>query len=346
MRDPFSWSMPFGRLFGVNIRIHILFPLIVLAMILRYSTHEEAVEGVALQAAILMAILFFSVLLHEFGHCFGARAVEGDAQEILLWPLGGLASVDVPHTPRANFITAACGPAVNLMLCVASGATLALVYHFTPPFNPWWNPLPVNIPHSVELGGILVSQPMPVLLARVFWLNWFLFLLNVCLPGFPLDGGRMLQCLLWPRYGYRLATEYAIYAGFGVMFVIGVYSIIVVEPLFIFLAWFIYTTCKNQWLMLETGGEESLFGYDFTQGYTSLERDEATPPRRRRQSFWQRWKQKRAAKRMQREQQEREAEERRMDELLEKVKREGLNSLTAEERRFLERVSARYRNRS
>ena len=47
-------------------------------------------------------LLFGIILLHEFGHCFGARYVDGDAKEILIWPLGGLAYVDVPHTPRAQ----------------------------------------------------------------------------------------------------------------------------------------------------------------------------------------------------------------------------------------------------
>ena len=59
-------------------------------------------------------LLFGIILLHEFGHCFGARYVDGDAKEVLIWPLGGLAFVDVPHTPRALFIATAAGPAVNV----------------------------------------------------------------------------------------------------------------------------------------------------------------------------------------------------------------------------------------
>ena len=78
---------------------------------------------------------------------------------------------------------------------------------------------------------------------------------------------------------------------------------------------------------------------------TSLERDQPStaPPRRKQPNPLQRWLQKRAARRAQRELEQREAEERRMDELLEKVQREGLQSLNDEERRFLTRVSARYR---
>src|SRR5205085_318874 len=79
--------------------------------------------------------LFVSVLLHEFGHCFGARLVDGEANEVLLWPLGGLANCDVPHTPRANFITAAAGPLVNLLLCVLAGGVL-LLFSLRPSLDP------------------------------------------------------------------------------------------------------------------------------------------------------------------------------------------------------------------
>ena len=72
----------------------------------------------------MCGLLFLSILLHEFGHCFAARSVDGDATEMLLWPLGGLAYCDVPHTPRANLITALGGPAVNLALCVLAGGAL------------------------------------------------------------------------------------------------------------------------------------------------------------------------------------------------------------------------------
>src|SRR5262249_25640749 len=102
---------------------------------------------------------------------------------------------------------------------------------------------------------------------------------------------------------------------------------------------------KQQLIHLETGGEDAPFGYDFSQGYTSLEGEAAAAPpaRRRRPNVFQRWLQRRAARKAQRDVERREAEDRRMDELLEKVQREGLQSLSDEERRFLTRVSARYR---
>jgi hypothetical protein len=179
----------------------------------------------------------------------------------------------------------------------------------------------------------------------MFWVNYTLFLLNVVLVCFPMDGGRMLQSALWPSLGYRQATVFVIYSGFIFTVVVGLISIVYNEIFVFGLAFFIYVSCRTQMFILETGGEEGLFGYDFSQGYTSLERD---PPQTvtKRQSWWKRWRENRAARKLQREMEAREAEERRLDELLEKVQKLGMNALTDEERRFMKRVSDRYRNRN
>lgn len=354
MWDPFSWSFSLGRLFGINVRVHVLFPVVALGLVLRAGA-KSVYPGEWVDMAVLMALLFASVLLHEFGHCFGARLVDGDATQILLWPLGGLAAIEVPHTPRANFIATAAGPAVNFLICVVAGLLFCSLTDFNvrPPWNPFpgkWSPLRINAEGYLALStwkGTPWEGPQTlavILLARLFWLNLLLLLINVVLIGFPLDGGRMFQCLLWPRLGFRQSMLVAIFAGFVVALILGVVAIWTEELLDLCLALFIYATCRQQWILLETGGEESVFGYDFSQGYTSLERDQPAP-RRRRPNAIQRWLQRRAQRKLQREQEQREAEERRMDELLEKVQREGLRSLTDEERRFMKRVSDKYRNR-
>jgi Zn-dependent protease len=362
MHDPFAWSFPLGRLFGITVRVHWLFPFVALGWILHtalYKPYEGYTppEGLWIDAVILMGILFVVVLLHEFGHCFAARAVQGEAQEVLMWPLGGLANVEVPPRPRAHFLTAAGGPAVNLLICAA--CLVALLFVGDRALQPPWNPLPGGFPARLDPGRLVLLRSWsnspelfgvystPVLLARTFWVSYFLFLVNVVLVGYPLDGGRMLQAALWPWVGYRQATLTAVFAGFVVVFVVGLYAIIYSSVLALCLALFIFFSCQRQWVLLETGGEEGLFGYDFSQGYTSLERDQppATPPARR-VSWWKGWLQRRAARRLQREQEQREAEERRLDELLEKVHRLGQAALTDEERRFMKRVSDRYRNRS
>jgi Zn-dependent protease len=357
MRDPFSWSFPLGRLFGVSIRVHVLFPFVAASMILRVAFRKEPSPyppGYWIECCWLVGILFMSVLFHEFGHCFAARMVDGDATEVLLWPLGGLAFVDVPHTPRAQFITAAGGPIVNLALClVSSSILLAGSYSMVGPLFPWWDAYAPDLYNWSERvmhyspytdGDVVHLGFWPIFFVRVFWVNWILFLFNM-LPGFPLDGGRLFQCLLWPRFGFRQSMVAAVSAGIIVSFLVAIYAVVQSDMLMVFLGLFIFFTCRQQYIFLETGGEESLFGYDFSQGYTSLERDAPPPPRRRKPSVWQRWQTKRAAQKLQRELEQRESEERRMDELLEKVQRQGLHALSEEERRFLTRVSAKYRNR-
>lgn len=338
-------------MFGIGIRIHLLFPLVALGLIFRPVFMKEADPRIWVDSAMVMGLLFFSVLLHEFGHCFFARWVGGEANEVLLWPLGGLAQVDVPHTPRANFITTAGGPLANLFLCALTALTMAftLSQPFRPSLNPFWAPFYIDAPGMIELttwqGVTTFTSHWPtVVLARFFYVNWLLFLFNMVLVGYPMDAGRLLQCTLWPHFGYRQATLYAVYAGFFTMFVLICISFVVVDPLLLVLAFFIYVSCQQQWLLLETGGEDSLFGYDFSQGYTSLERDQPAP-RRKQPNFFQRWLQRRAAKKRQRLEQQQQEEESRMDQLLEKIQRFGKESLTEEEHRFLKRVADRYRNK-
>jgi Zn-dependent protease len=356
MRDPFLWSIPLGRIFGITIRVHILYPIVAAGLILRYAypyNKDDYVEGAWVGMLALTGLLLTSVLLHELGHCFAARSVEGEANEVLIWPLGGLANVEVPHTPRAHFLTAAAGPAVNFFLCCLCAFLLAFTVaegSLQPPWSPFWYPFRIDgrLLGLTTWGGAqaVVEGFWPVLLARMFYLNWMLFWLNVVLVAFPMDGGRMLQSLLWPYLGYTQSMRTACYTGFGVMILVGIIAIALDKLLPLCLAAFIYVACRNQLILLETGGEEGVFGYDFSQGYTSLERDQPAAPPVRRVGWWKRWLQARAARKLQRETEEREAEERRLDQLLEKVQREGINALSEEERRFMKRVSDRYRNRN
>jgi len=362
MRDLMSWSIPIGRFFGITVRLHVFLYVIVMVMMVG----RGLMKGYGFEAILIQALLFISVLLHEFGHCFAARQVEGDASEILMWPLGGLASVDVPHTPRANFITVLWGPLVNLLLCCLAAGLLVAFYGLLPPLNPLWNaivlegkdPMLVRTDalYSFTEGKWVAELAfVPALLARFFYVNWLLFLFNIVLVGFPLDGGRLLQCVLWVYLGFRQATQIVVWCGYGVAALLAIYCFVTIDgeevpaKLLLFsLAFFIAATCWQHSKLLEAGvlGDDSTFGYDFSQGYTSLERGEQPQRRRRRPNFIQRWLQRRAARRKQREEETRLAEEQRLDELLAKVQRDGKESLTSEERRFLERVSARYRNRN
>src|SRR6266567_6195880 len=159
MRDPFSWSFPIGRIFGITVRVHILLIVVFLGLYLRFAIGKTPQgnaypTGYGLDMLVILGLFFISVLLHEFGHCYGAHLAEGEAQEVLLWPLGGLAFVDVPHTPKANFIATAMGPAVNLLLCLMAGMVLASG-SFWAPFNPLWDPFEAKLTNWAQGGPFL-----------------------------------------------------------------------------------------------------------------------------------------------------------------------------------------------
>lgn len=354
MQDPFSWSFPIGRIFGIALRVHILFPVVMLGLILQASS-RSSISGTWIDVACLMSIFFLTVTIHEIGHCFACRLMEGEANNILLWPLGGLAKADyLPQTPRAYFWFAAGGPMADLAICVLAAVGLATLADHS--YQPWWNPFSEssypfrwNVSGEIQLttwGGeqVLTNSISAKFFAWIFYASWLGVLFNLVCIGFPFDGGQLLRAALWPYVGYRQATEYAIYTGFLVMIVLGVLSLVFNVVLLVFLALYVYVSCKMQWLAL-AGEEEGLFGYDFSQGYTSLEKDGPAPPKRKQPGVFQRWLQRRAERKRQQAIEQQEADERRMDELLQKIQREGKDALTDEENRFLKRVSDRYRNR-
>jgi hypothetical protein len=265
-----------------------------------------------------------------------------------------LARVEIPHTAWAHFIVAAAGPIVNLILCAVAALALAFLLDrpYRPPLNPFtWYPYRIDDAGDMFLDvwgaeSHKTAAIWPILVMRFFYVNWLLSLFNLMLVGFPMDAGRMLQAALWPKFGYRQATWSAIVAGFVCMFALLIASFVWNEVLWIALAFFIYLACKQEWLVLEHGAEDSVFGYDFSQGYTSLERDEPPPVKPRQPNFIQRWLRRRAERKRQLEQEQQLAEEQRMDELLDKIQRHGKESLTDEEHRFLKRVANRYRKKS
>ena len=80
-----------------------------------------------------MTILFGIVLLHEFGHCFAARWTGGDAQEIMMTPLGGLAMTMSRNHWWSRFVTVAGGPLVNVGLCLICGVGIFVLSGITVP---------------------------------------------------------------------------------------------------------------------------------------------------------------------------------------------------------------------
>jgi Zn-dependent protease len=192
-------SFQIGRLFGINVRVHVLFVIWIAFQMLNAGAGWR-------DELLFLALLFGIVLVHEFGHCFGARAVGGYAQNILMWPLGGLAYAHAPMRPWPQFVTVACGPLVNVIFCLVSALVLFAGSggNFIPPLLPW------------SREPLLVQpfiQPAWFEYALVFYIvNLWLLGFNL-MPIYPLDGGQLLHTILWPFLGLRQATITACYVG-------------------------------------------------------------------------------------------------------------------------------------
>jgi hypothetical protein len=156
----------------------------------------------------------------------------------------------------------------------------------------------------------------------------------------------MLYAVIWHRSGQRQAARIAGYSGFFVATILLILSIGFNEALLLGLGLFMIYSAYLRLVPQDT--EDGPFGYDFSAGYTSLEKDdtEISSRPRRRGSLFKRWLQSRAAKKIHREEVQRSRDDERMDLLLSKIAQLGQDSLSEEERRFMQRVSARYRNRS
>ncbi len=136
--------------------------------------------------------LFAIVLMHEFGHSLACRSVGGNANQIVLWPLGGVAYVDPPPRPGATLWSIAAGPLVNVVLFfVISGVGML----------------------SRSMGW---SEAMPnfhTLLRAIWYINLALLIFNI-LPIYPLDGGQILRSLLWFVLGRARSLIVATVLGF------------------------------------------------------------------------------------------------------------------------------------
>ena len=136
--------------------------------------------------------LFLIVLLHEFGHALACRSVGGTANQIVLWPLGGVAYVDPPPRPGAELWSIAAGPLVNVVLVFVL-SLLGMV--------------------NRSMGWAETMPNAHVLLRAIWVINLGLLIFNL-LPIYPLDGGQILRSLLWFVLGRARSLMVATIVGF------------------------------------------------------------------------------------------------------------------------------------
>ncbi|MEL6328956.1 MAG: site-2 protease family protein [Planctomycetota bacterium] len=315
--NPLSWGIPLYTAWGIRVRVHVFFVLYIVLQLLSSLAFENFGIG---YIAIMMVSLFGLVLLHEYGHCFACRKVGGEADDILMWPLGGLASCAPPPGVRGEFWTVAGGPLVNVALFVPLAG---LVYLLTGAweavaFNPL-NPSSVFFYFSATSDLLYWAQYAAWTL---YFTNGILLAFNVLLPMFPMDGGRLARCALWLKHGEQKSLYVAAVAGLAIAIVLGLAVLVIggMPRMLLAIAFFGGFTCWLELRRLKMMAGE--FGYGGPVYDAGPERDPG-PTRAQR----------RAAKRAEEESAE-------MDRILAKISSEGMGALSRREKAFLSRQSS------
>lgn len=192
-------SIRVGRVFGIPIEVNaswlVIFALVTLSLATTYYPSVPEAEGSSaalftVLGAVTSLLFFISVLAHELSHSLVARAEGGGVHKITLFLFGGVAQMDEePRTPAKEFLMAAAGPGMSLVLAALFfiGFTVATLRGL-----PWWLWAPLRYLSAINLA---------------------LGVFNL-LPGFPLDGGRVLRSILWAATGDLLkATRWASRSG-------------------------------------------------------------------------------------------------------------------------------------
>ena len=244
-----------GRVSGIEIGIDWSLAIIFLLILFGLATgwfprwHPDWSAGLVWISALVAAVLFFaSVLAHELSHALVGRRRGIPVSRITLFMFGGLAHMDrEPPSAGAEFQMAIIGPITSIVIGLVS---LFLVQFFVPP--------------GVEQAGTtdpaaLMAQLGPAA-SVLIWLGFINVVLGIfnMLPGFPLDGGRVLRAGLWKVTGDRQkATLWSSWAGRGFAALLIAYGVfLVVGPgiwgglWWVLIGWFLYVAARGSYEQL------------------------------------------------------------------------------------------------
>jgi Zn-dependent protease/CBS domain-containing protein len=184
-------SFRIARILGIDVRVHLSWILIFLLFTYTQSQDFDAnypswSTGKSVLIAAITSLLFFtSVVIHEFAHSLVARRFKMPVSSITLFLLGGVASLTKePPTARAEFLMAAAGPATSLAIGGLAYGLFALL----------------GFPQRDT-----AAQVVKAIAGTLGYINIAVAIFNL-IPGFPLDGGRVLRSSIWGVTGNRRAA--------------------------------------------------------------------------------------------------------------------------------------------
>lgn len=192
MNQFLGWSLSLGRIAGIPVRAHWTLLLFTAFRVLS----ERTPEAMGWQLSVLL-LLWLTVLVHELGHAYAARGVGGEAHEILLWPLGGLAFTSQPGGLKEAIKVVLGGPLTHIPMALLFARLLTLQG------VAWdWSYLDPTAEWPVLQGGFWAFLFFYGLKIQVA-----LFLFNLFVPCYPFDGGQLLANLLLFRLSRRRTAQ-------------------------------------------------------------------------------------------------------------------------------------------
>jgi Zn-dependent protease len=224
-------TLPIVRLAGIRVYLHFTWFIVAALEVTRFAHRYHN----PIWAVLEYCALFGVVLLHEFGHAFACRQTGGQADTIVLWPLGGIAFVKPPPRPGAYLWSIAAGPLVNVILfplfLFFVGAATGLHWRTSHP----------------DFYNFIVA---------VFLMNCVLLFFNL-IPVYPLDGGQIVRGLLWLKFGPIRSLKAASIIGFAGAILFALWAITSRSIWLGILAFFIFAQAQAGWraaqnLALET----------------------------------------------------------------------------------------------
>lgn len=216
---------------GIPVYLHFTFVLMLLFIAgVEFSGGREIFGGL-----LFVLCAFASVALHELGHALMARRFGIKTEDIVLYPIGGVARLRSMGEGLQEFWISLAGPAVNILIAALIAAGLLLTGR--------WVPLTVVVQSMVqaEAGGDQAAVQGSYFLQHLMMLNIFLVIFNL-IPAFPMDGGRVLRSILAQKLPKARATGVAAKIGqaLAVLFMVwgifggGIFLLII--GVFVFLA--------------------------------------------------------------------------------------------------------------
>lgn len=230
-----------ARVFNIPVRVHWSFFVLVLGYVFYAGYDTDWDKTAMLWSAIFVLVLFFLVVLHEFGHALTARRYGVNTRDIILLPIGGVARLDhLPEKPAHEFWVAIAGPLVNVAIAALLGLYLL---RFTPDQR-------LEIFNGVVYarGNFFLNDysNLDRFIFFMAWLNVILAGFNL-IPAFPMDGGRILRALLSVPFGRVKATLFA--ARIGQLLALGMIAggIWKSNPMYALIGLFVLFTAENEY---------------------------------------------------------------------------------------------------